>query len=182
MGEPRYRVENGEAIVDVRVASVEQLFDNRDPAPFRRRDLDPALIEYLVAAAHDVVGTGKIRLRCWVERPCDPPEVENGVRSHFEYELDRGERRRREQVRVGWVGLALAAVVVVALIGTSQLVARVVGGALGAGLSEALVISGWVVMWRPVELLIHDGIPWRRERRALRMLRDAAVDIHVGGR
>jgi hypothetical protein len=27
---------------------MEQLFDNRDPAPFGDRDLDPALVEYLL--------------------------------------------------------------------------------------------------------------------------------------
>jgi hypothetical protein len=179
MSEPRYRVEDGEALVDVRVATVEQLFDNRDPAPFRQRDLDPALVEYLVGAAHDLSRADRLRVRFWTERPGEAREVEDGVRAHFEYELERTQRRRREQVRVGWISLAVAAVVVVALIGLSQLVARVIGGALGAGLREALVISGWVVMWRPVELLIHDGIPWRRDRRALRALRDAVVELRA---
>lgn len=31
---PRYRVEDGAHCVDVRLTAVEQLFDNRDPAPF----------------------------------------------------------------------------------------------------------------------------------------------------
>lgn len=29
---PRYRVENGESIVDVRLMSIERVFDNGDPA------------------------------------------------------------------------------------------------------------------------------------------------------
>lgn len=52
----RYRVENGEASVDVRIAKIEQLIDNRDPAPFRERDLDPDLVEYLLDAVR--VGNG----------------------------------------------------------------------------------------------------------------------------
>lgn len=37
------------------------LFDNRDPAPFRRRDLDPGLVEYLVDAGYDVAAAERIR-------------------------------------------------------------------------------------------------------------------------
>jgi hypothetical protein len=177
---PRYRVEHGEAILDVRVATVERLFDNRDPAPFRQRDLDPGLVEYLIGAAHDLASAERIRIVFWVEQPCAPDEVERGVRAHFEYELERIRRRRREQVRAGWVGLAVAVVAVVALVGLSAIVARVVPGTLGAGLREALVISGWVLMWRPAELLIYDGIPWRRERRALRALHDATLEVRAG--
>jgi hypothetical protein len=44
----RYRLEGGQPILDIRVESMEPLFDNHDPAPFRNRDLDPALVEYLI--------------------------------------------------------------------------------------------------------------------------------------
>lgn len=174
---PRYRMEGDAAIVDVRVPIVDRLFDNRDPAPFRQRDLDPALVEYLVGAAHDVARLGDLRLVFWIDGAFVPEDVERGVRSHFAYELDRGSRRRREQVSTGWIALLIAAVLVVALVGLSQVVARIVPGTLGAGLKEALVISGWVLLWRPVELLIYDGIPWRRERRALRALHRATIEI-----
>jgi hypothetical protein len=180
--DPRYRVDNGEAVLDVRVTSVDQLFDNRDPAPFRRRDLDPGLVEYLVEAGHDVAAAERIRIVFWVEQPCALSEVENGVHAHFEYELKRLQRRRREQLRTGWVALAIAIVAVVVLVGLAELVARVITGTLGAGIKEALVISGWVLLWRPVELLIYDGIPGRRQRRVLRRLLEASIEIRAGER
>ena len=58
---------------------------------------------------------------------------------------------------------------------------RLVPGTLGKGLKEALVISAWVLLWRPVELLLYDGIPWRRERRVLRALHGAAIEIRNPG-
>jgi len=179
---PRYRIDNGEAILDVRVTSANHLFDNRDPAPFRQRDLDPGLVEYLIDAGHDVAAADRLRLVFWVEEPCDPDEVENGVHAHFEYELTRLWRSRREQLRTGWATLAIAIVAVVALVGMAELVARVIVGTLGAGIKEALVISGWVLLWRPVDLLVYDAIPWRRQRRVLRRLLDAAIEIRTGTR
>src|SRR5687767_5358292 len=100
-----YRTENGDAILDVRVSKLDRLFDNRDPAPFRERDLDPALVEYLVDWARDVPRSERMRVVFWIGEPCPPEEVQAAVRTHFEYEIDRAIRRRREHLRTGWVAL-----------------------------------------------------------------------------
>ncbi len=176
----RYRVENGEHCIDVRIAQIEQLFDNRDPAPFRERDLDPDLVEYLLAAGEDLVPLGPFRIVFWLEKPCGPGEIEDAFRAHFEYELDRLDRRRRRHRRTGQVALVVAFAIITGLLALSQLVGSTVPGELGAGLKEGLVISSWVVMWRPVEVLIYDGIPWRRERRVMRRVLDAPIDVRVG--
>jgi hypothetical protein len=62
----------------------------------------------------------------------------------------------------------------------AELVARVIAGTLDAGIKEALVISGWVLLWRPIGLLIYDGIAWRRQRRVLRRLLEASIEIRAG--
>jgi hypothetical protein len=174
----RSRTENGEAILDVRVATVERIFDNRDPAPFRERALDPDFVEYLREGVRDRAAR-TVRIVVWLAQPCTPGEVEQAMHAHFEQALERTTRRRREQIRIGWIALAIAAAAVVVLMGLGEVVAKSVTGTLGSGLREALVISGWVLMWRPVEVLIYDGIPWRRERRVLRALREARIDVRT---
>jgi hypothetical protein len=176
----RYRIENGEPCIDVRVMSVEQLFDNRDPAPFRERDLDPDLVEYLLAAGDDLAVQRSFRIVFWLARPCLPGEVEAAFRAHFEYELERLIRKRRRQRRTGQVALLLGIVLIIALLSLAQLVTSVIGGPVGVALHEGLVISSWVVLWRPVEILIYDWIPVRRERRVLRRLLSAAIDVREG--
>ena len=42
----RYRVEGGRSCIDPNVRQSRQLFDTRDPAPFRERDLDADVVEY----------------------------------------------------------------------------------------------------------------------------------------
>ena len=175
-----YRTENGRPVLDVRLTSVEHFFDNRDPAPFRERDLDPALADYLVDGAQDLRREPAMQIVFWLSKPCDPGEIESAVRSHFDYQLERARRRRREQVRTGWTMVSIAAVAVVLLIALGEIVIDTWKGTLGVALSEALLISGWVLMWRPVEVLIYDAIPWRRERRVFRALRDASIDVRVG--
>jgi hypothetical protein len=176
----RYRIENDEPIVDVRVPSVERLFDNRDPAPFRDRDLDPSLVEYLIDSGEDLVGSERVRIVFWLEKPCEPGEIEAAFHAHFEDELDRLRRKRRRQLRTGWIALAIAVVSIVGLIALGELVTRVIGGTLGAGLKEGLVISGWVLMWKPVEVLVYESIPWRRQRRVICTLLAAAIEMRTG--
>jgi hypothetical protein len=176
----RVPTENGEALVEVRLANVERIFDTRDPAPFRGRALDPGFIEYLVEAARDCAAVGRIRIVIRLAEPSAPGQVEQAVRGHFQGALERSQRRRREQVRIGWIALAVAALGVILLNGLGEVVAGQVAGTLGSGLREAIVISGWVLMWRPIDVLLYDGIPWRRERRVLRALHQARIDVRAG--
>lgn len=175
----RYRAEDGVSIIDVRLANVERLFDNRDPAPFRERDLDPSLVEYLIDSCHDLA-TRPFRIVFWLEQTSPPAGVEAAVRAHFAYDLVRLDRDRGIQRRIGWIALSIASVAIVALIGVSNFIAELVTGTLGAGLKEALLISGWVLMWRPVELLIYDSIPWRHERNAVRRILNTPIQVRLG--
>lgn len=175
----RYRIEAGVPCIDVKVENVDRLFDLRDPAPFRGRDLDPGLVEYLSDAAEDLAGQASYRVVFWLEQPCRPVEIEEAFRAHFTYVLDRLRHRRRAQRRTGHVALLLAVVLVSALLALSQVVGSTFPGSLGAGLKEGLVILAWVVLWRPVEVLIYDGIPVRRERKVVSKLLDAPIEVRV---
>ena len=167
-------------MVDIRVATVERLFDNRDPAPFRDRDLDPELSALLVDAGEDLFAHARFRVVFWVDKPCKPGEIEQAFRAHFEDMIARIRRTRRQRRRTGQVALVLAIILVVALISLAQFVATVVPGALGSGLREGLVISSWVVMWRPIETIVYDWIPTRHQRRVIEKLLAAPVDVRAG--
>jgi hypothetical protein len=174
----RYRLENGQPILDVRVESMEQLFDNRDPAPFRDRDLDPDLVEYLLDGARDLANVTPLRVEIWLgaSPSGDVPQL---VRAYFQHEIDRTNRQRREQVRMGFMALAIAIAVGIVLITVSEMVERRLTGTLGTALREALVISGWVLMWRPLDVLVYDRIAWARNRRILKSIRDAEIEVET---
>jgi hypothetical protein len=177
---PRYRIENGRPCIDVSVPSIKSLFDNRDPAPFRQRDLDPELITYLIGASEDLVSRVPLEIVFWLQDPCAPGEIEDAVRAHFDYEIERLDRRRRNQRRTGLVGLGLAVVIISALLSLAAFLGDAVGGWFGSALRESLVIASWVLMWRPIDTLVYDWIPWRRERRAFIRLREATIEMRSG--
>jgi hypothetical protein len=174
-----YRIENGEPCIDVKLASLEHAFDKRDPAPFRERDLDPSLSEYLLDAGEDLAGENRIRVVFWIDQLTQSKLIEEAVHAHFEYLIERSRRQRRRHVRTGRLVLLLAILLAIALLSLSQLIATWVPGALGATLHEGLLISSWVVMWRPAEMLLYDWIPVRHERRIMEKLLTAPVDVRV---
>jgi hypothetical protein len=173
----RYRLEHNVPAIDIMVSRIEQLFDHRDPAPFRERDLDPGLVEYLVACAEDLVGSEQFRIVFWLDQLEPAKELEAACRAHFSYEVMRIDRRRRRQRRAGWVTLFVALLSIIALVSLGEAVAHLVKGSVGTGLKEGFVISGWVLMWRPIEVLVYDGILWRRDRRVLQRLFEAPIEL-----
>jgi hypothetical protein len=177
---PRYRFEDGVHWVDIKLANIEQLFDNRDPAPFRERDLDPDLVEYLVDAAEDLAGDGPFRIAFWFPTERNAEEIAHAFRAHFEYELERVERRRRRRRRTGQVALVVGIVLLLALLFAAQLIRQVLPeGNAREAVREGLIIFSWVALWRPVDNLIYEWIPERRMRRLLTTLHDAPIEVRI---
>ena len=159
--------------IDVRLGTLEQLFDNRDPAPFRERDLDPDLVEYLLAAAEDVMPYGRVRVVFWFTA-LPAGDVAHAVRAHWEYEIERLDRRRRRQRRSGQIALLIGGTLLGGLLSLAQLADGI------PAVREGLTILSWVVMWRPVEALIYDWLPVRRDRKLMVHLLEATVEVRVG--
>src|SRR3990167_5062955 len=89
----RYRVENGKTCIDIRLKTPLQLFDSRDPAPFRERELDEQAVEYLVAAAEDISFKHPLKIALSFSEGAEKQEIESeaiaqAIHNHFDYELD----------------------------------------------------------------------------------------------
>lgn len=180
MEKSRYRLEAGLPCIDVKVQRIEQLFDHRDPAPFRERDLDADVADYVLGAGADLASHPAFSIVFWLQQPASTTEVEQAFKAHFEDATDRLRRRRRRERRNGLVMLALGIVLVLVLFTLAQLVGVAVPGSVGAGLREGLVIASWVVLWRPVEILIFGWIPLRQERRSIERLLAAKLSVRTG--
>ena len=177
----RYRVEEGRSCIDIKVAHSRQLFDFRDPAPFRERDLDDDAVAYLLAAAHEIPRKQPLAIVVTISDEPEPrlaPEaIADAVHTHFRYELEQIQRRLREHMRRGQVSLAVGLTVLGVLLTLAELTVSLPSGTMRDILREGLVITGWVAMWRPLELLLYDWRPMVAERRHIVRVLDAPVSI-----
>jgi hypothetical protein len=177
----RYRSENGRSCIDLKVKHSRQLFDGRDPAPFNERDLDDDAVAYLLGAAQEISRKQPLAIVVTISEEPEPrlaPEViVEAVRGHFTYEGEQVERRLREHLRRGQMTLGVGLAVLALFLTLAQLTASLAAGSVREILREGLVITGWVAMWRPLEILLYDWWPLIDERRQIRRILEAPVSI-----
>ena len=103
------------------------------------------------------------------------------MRAHFRYEIEKLGRRIREHVRHGEIALVVGLFVLTVFLTLAGLTKWLPGGTVTQILREGLVITGWVAMWRPLELLLYDWWPMVRQRRLCQRVADAEIAVEPGG-
>ena len=180
----RYRVEDGRSVIDIKVSHSRQLFDFRDPAPFRERDLDDDAVDYLLAAAEEIPRKQRLAIVVTISDEPEPrlatDAITDAIRTHFRYEFDQVRRRIREHMRRGQMSLVVGLTVLVVFLTLAELIVALPSTTFRGILREGFVITGWVAMWRPLEVLLYDWRPMADERRQIVRLLDAPVSIRYG--
>jgi hypothetical protein len=181
---PRYRLEGGKTCIDIKLRSADQVFDGRDPAPFHERDLEEAAVEYILGAVQEIPPKAPFKMVFWIAdtRALQMPVATfvGAVRAHFTYEVERLRRRIREHVRQGEITLMVALVALAFFLTLAELTRFLPPGTFHQILREGLIIIGWVVMWRPLELLLYDWWPMVRQRRLCERVVEAEITVEEG--
>lgn len=180
----RYRIEDGRSCIDLNVRESRQLFDGRDPAPFRERDLDEDVVEYVLGAALEIPRKQPLAI---VVTIADEPEprlgedvIAEAVRAYFDHTRNQIGHRLADHVRRGRMFLGLGLTMLVVFLTLAEFTASLPGGSLRDILREGLVITGWVAMWRPLDVLLYDWWPLVDERRQVTRILEAPVSIRYG--
>ena len=169
-------------VIEVRVAELRQLFNAMDPAPFRERDLDPRAEEFIVEWARESPRDAALSLLVVLDRPSGGDDqtalLTQAVRQFFGARALASRRRLKRLFHLGRISLLIGVVLLAALIGVGELLARCTGpGRFADILQESLVIGGWVAMWRPLEVFLYDWWPIRGEARLHDRLATMPVSI-----
>lgn len=166
-------------VIEIGVERLPQLFHTLDPYPFKERDLDRDVEEYIVDWARELPRDQPLRILVHLpaaeaETPA-ARELERALQHYFAYRAEVIRRDLKELFHIGRrsliiglavLGLCLAAGNILGALGTGY-IARFVG--------EGLIILGWVANWRPIEIFLYDWWPLARRRDLYRRL--AAADV-----
>ena len=177
----RYRLEDGMTGIDIKLRSAQQLFDGRDPAPFHDRDLDPGAVVYITEAVQDLPPKTDVKIVLWLtEEPNSQISAEalvQAVHGHFIRDRERLDREIRQYVRRGQLFLLVGLTVLIVFLTLAELTVMLPAGHVQEILREGLVITGWVAMWRPLEVLLYDWWPLVNQRRLARKMLDVPVTV-----
>jgi hypothetical protein len=178
----RYQEENGKTRLEITLRNLEQLFDTRDPSPFRERDLDQHAVEYIVASADEVSRKAPLELFIYLSDGSPSSEqrsyITDAVHTFFGREADLLKRRKGQILMKGRRFLLFGFAMLLVLLGLAELVSSVIASqTLRSVVREGLAITGWVAMWRPLEVILYDWQPIEAQRKLYEKLSEMRVSI-----
>lgn len=168
--------------IAIRAHSIGQLFNSFDPSPFREKDLDAGVEEFLVGWVRELPPAAPFSIVVHLPpeeaaKP-DASRIGEAFAHYFHYRAEVAENELRELFRIGRRSLAIGVVVLVACLVASQIAAALIPNLVVARvLEESLIIVGWVANWRPIEIYLYDWLPIRRRIRLFRRIAAAPVYI-----
>lgn len=173
----RYRKEDGQFRIDVSVREVRQLYDSRDPSPFHDRDLDENLVRYVVRSAEEIGEQEQLKIVINSPQLNDPQARDDFVlalHQYFEHEANAVRTELKHLFKQGRFSLIFSLLFLVICVflalqffGDSKVFNRVV--------HEGLIITGWVALWKPVNIFLYEWWPYRRKIRLFSHLAEIEV-------
>lgn len=169
------------AVLDLHVGELRQLFNSMDPAPFRKRDLDPKAQAYIVEWAQEVPAGRPLELVVHVDEAVTEAEavlLKEAVDEYFRQRALATWRNLRKMFRVGRISLVIGVLFVAGATIIGESLASYVSGRYSATLiHDSLVIGAWVALWRPMEIFLYDWWPVRTEARLYERLSRMGVSL-----
>ena len=168
--------------IELNLLSVQQLFNSMDPSPFHERDLDDDAEEFIVSWAREHPTAQPVKLVVHLrESTGDGAEsklIQDSIHHYFDYKATLNRREFDHLMREAWISLliglgflGLCAVVVHALTHHT--------GAWPGMIREGLTITGWVAMWRPLDIYLYRWWPIHELGRIYRKLSAMPIEVNV---
>jgi hypothetical protein len=178
----RYKTENNEVIVEVTVNNTRQLFNDRDPTPFKERELDQNFVTFLLNSVQEFPYKAKTRLRIIINKEPDSAaekvHIQEAIHSFFKYEAGLVHSRKKKSMREGRLFMVVGLFTLFSCLSFSQLLESSFSQSkIMLIIQEGLVIIGWVAMWRPLEMFLYDWWPLREQQLYMNKIANMEKDI-----
>jgi uncharacterized membrane protein YgdD (TMEM256/DUF423 family) len=144
-------------MIDIRIQRIDQLFDSLDPSPFHesekalRRDAENYIVDFAgeYGRAEPLLLIAHVQCR----------------------------RRYQRRMRIGRTLLVAGTAVLALALLLRALLGDPGDRAMIVAIGEGLLILGWVAMWRPLEILLFEGLENHQQSALLRRLARIPVDF-----
>ena len=176
----RYPVIDGMASVELKLRSPRYLFDERDPAPVHKRDLDDEAASYILTSFREIEDQKHVKLALYFESlddfKGDEREIREAVKAHFAFQAQLKKREFKDIMNQGFVSLAIGLTFLFICSYISDGTAKP-NDLLGSMRYEGFFILAWVSMWRPISAFLYDWWPMRESAVMFRRLSEVEIEI-----
>ena len=167
-------------LIEVKVQTLQQIFNSMDPSPFHERDLDREAEEFIVSWAKEHSSRKPYKLIVHLGQATERPDAERilseSIRNYFAYRAEMNRRELKQLLHYGWISLVIATL----FLGLCVTVAASFDPELGVFVRifrEGLIILGWVAMWRPLDVYLYRWWPVHRLGQIYKGLSRMPVEI-----
>ncbi|MFA6265862.1 MAG: hypothetical protein WC670_09140 [Pseudolabrys sp.] len=170
--------------IALRAATIAHLFNTFDPSPFRQKDIDAGVEEFVTGWVRELPPTAAFEIVIHLPQSeaamPDAARIPEAFTHYFADRAAHAEQDMREMFRVGRRYLGIGVLVLIACLAASQIAAAAIPNKVAARvLEESLIIVGWVANWRPIEIYLYDWVPLRRRIALMRRIAAAPISVRA---
>jgi len=173
-----YDKKNNAYVIEVSLDKYEDIYNEWDPTPFKKRDIEPEFVDYLLDSSYDIPFKYNLDIKLYLPQnkydERKEKNVKSALKSYFNYMLDRNKKHLFDTI----ARCARSFVIALILLSFCYIVnSSRRGNDLSSVLVEGVGILGWVAMWNVGEEILFKGINKISKRRAIKRLSDAKVEF-----
>lgn len=166
--------------IEIRIRTLDELFNSMDPTPFHHRDLDTDAQVFIESWAMNHPPDSHFRVVVHMAKmPEEDPEpvVREGIHNYFALKALLNKRNIRSLLIEGRTSLMIGLCFLALCLVGADLLSVFGTHPISRVLKEGLLIGGWVAMWRPMQIFLYEWWPLVRRGRIYRSLGKAKVHV-----
>ncbi len=161
--ESLYKKVDGKILIEIKLSSINQLFNSFDPAPFHEKELDTAAEHYIVDTVDDFPQKTQFKIIIYLPHELAASDraktIAPAIQNHFQYKALVAERKFRSRFKYGRFTLLIGLTFLFISLLIGQYVLSVAASIVTQVIATALMVTGWAAMWEPVTVLLYELRP-----------------------
>jgi hypothetical protein len=177
-----YREEEGTYLIEIKLNQLQQVFNSLDPSPFLDRDLDDNAENYIINSVDEFPLNTSLKLVFYLpsnEQNTARLLLPSALHNYFDYRQQGEQRKLRTIWRQGRVSLIIGLSFLFVCLSLSELISRFGSDTFIHFLEEGLLISGWVALWRPLEIFLYEWWPVSHQQKIFAKLAYIPIEIRL---
>ena len=177
-----YRQEEGAYLIEIKLNQLQQVFNSLDPSPFLDRDLDDNAENYIINSVDEFPLNTPLKLVFYLpstEQNTARNLLPSALHNYFDYRQQGEQRKLRTIWRQGRISLLIGLSFLFVCLSLSELISRFGSDTFIHFLEEGLLISGWVALWRPLEIFLYEWWPVSHQQKIFAKLAYIPIEIRL---
>jgi hypothetical protein len=167
---------DGAYFIEIAISTLEDFFDQLDPAPHDERDVEPRICQRIMEQIIVFPPKASVKFLIHIPKRLKNKEsvMRNALQHHFEHELLDSRLHLKRRLMKGRITFLAASMIFVTAMTLSSLLEQSDSMLLYI-VAEGLYIGGWVSLWHPIQTLLYEWLPLSQHEKTYKRLLDSAI-------